>query len=114
LAPIIAVARARRSRSLDEFPDAPPAAAPRVSVVIPARNEAHNIDRCVRSVLSTTYPDVEVVVVDDHSVDGTAEKARRLAADDARLRVVVNPDLPHGWFGKQWACHTGARQARGQ
>lgn len=46
---------------------------PLVSVIIPARNEAHNIERCVRSILATAYTPIEVIVVDDRSTDGTAE-----------------------------------------
>lgn len=87
--------------------------APTLSVVIPARNEARNIGDCVRSVLESDYPRLEVIVVDDHSTDGTGEIARAIAAEDARLRVVPAPDLPEGWFGKQWACQTGARAATG-
>jgi chlorobactene glucosyltransferase len=64
-------------------------------------------------VLSANYPALEVIVVDDHSTDGTGDIARAIAADDPRLRVVHAPDLPNGWFGKQWACATGAREARG-
>src|SRR5271156_2281449 len=113
LLPIVALLRARRSRSLDAAADTPPSPAPAVSVVIPARNEAHNIGRCLKSVLATTYPNVEVIVVDDHSTDGTGDIAARIASTDARLRVLNNPDLPDGWFGKQWACWTGAGEAQG-
>src|SRR6185437_14783611 len=88
--------------------------APLVSVIIPARNEARNIERCVRSVLASTYPSLEVIVVDDHSTDATGSIARAMAAHDSRLVVIDAPDLPAGWFGKQWACATGARAARGQ
>jgi hypothetical protein len=113
VAPAVIWWRAHDSRSLDATPSAPPDDPPLVTVVVPARDEARNIERCLRSVLATTYPRLEVVVVDDHSSDGTGELARRLAADDARLRVLDNPPLPSGWFGKQWACHTGAGAARG-
>jgi len=83
-------------------------------VIIPARDEAPNIERCLRSVLATSYPRVEVIVVDDHSSDGTGAIAARVAAANTRVRVVNAPDLPHGWFGKPWACLTGARSARGE
>jgi chlorobactene glucosyltransferase len=120
--------RFRDSRRLDDHPATLPPDAPLVSVIIPARDEAHNIGRCLRSVLATTWPALEVIVVDDHSADDTAEVARRIAAEDGarraregsavpgappRVRVVPAPDLPAGWFGKQWACHTGAGAARG-
>ncbi|HEX5581222.1 MAG TPA: glycosyltransferase family A protein, partial [Gemmatimonadaceae bacterium] len=101
------------SWSLDEVSAAVPADAPLLSVVVPARDEARNIGRLVRSVLASTYPSLELIVVDDHSVDGTARVAREAAGDDGRLRVIPNPPLPGGWFGKQWACATGAREARG-
>ena len=82
--------------------------------MIPARNEARNIERCVRSVLSTRYPSIEVIVVNDHSTDNTATIARTIAASDTRLRVIDAPQLPPGWFGKQWACAAGAKAARGE
>lgn len=105
--------RFRDSKSLDEYPLAAPEDPPLVSVILPARNEAHNIDACLRSILGTTWPNLEVIVVDDHSTDGTGAIARRVAEADARVRVISAPELPEGWFGKQWACHTGARDARG-
>jgi chlorobactene glucosyltransferase len=82
--------------------------------VIPARNEARNIERCLRSVLTATYANLEVIVVDDHSTDGTGDLARAIAAGDPRVRVIANPDLPNGWFGKQWACQNGAAASSGE
>ncbi len=111
--PLITYFRLRHSRSLDGENDVAPADPPLVSVIVPARNEAHNIARCVTSILSTTYPNLELVVVDDASTDGTAEVARRATAGDPRARIVRNHPLPEGWFGKQWACATGAKVARG-
>jgi cellulose synthase/poly-beta-1,6-N-acetylglucosamine synthase-like glycosyltransferase len=111
--PVVAIVRSLNSRSLDDVsPDAPPAS-PLVSVIIPARNERRNIERCVRSVLATEYPSIEVIVVDDRSDDGTGDVARTIAREDDRLRVVEAPELPSGWFGKQWACATSTRFACG-
>jgi chlorobactene glucosyltransferase len=87
------------------------AAIPRVSVLIPARNEARVIGDTVRALLAQDYPDFEVIVLDDHSDDGTADIAR--AAGDARLAVVAGKALPAGWLGKNWACQQLAEQATG-
>ncbi|MEP6618567.1 MAG: glycosyltransferase family 2 protein [bacterium] len=112
--PLVALARVRHSRSLDEYPAQANADAPLVSVVIPARNEVHNIERCVRSVLASSHPALEVIAVDDHSADGTSEILARLARDDDRVRIVVPDALPPDWFGKQWACAAGFRVSRGE
>jgi chlorobactene glucosyltransferase len=111
--PLVTWIRLRNSRSLDDESDVSLANPPLVSVILPARNEAHNIARCMSSILATTYPNLELIVVDDSSTDGTAQIAREAAAGDARARVIACPSLPEGWFGKQWACATGAKVARG-
>jgi chlorobactene glucosyltransferase len=111
--PLVTYFRLRHSRSLDDESDIPLENPPLVSVIVPARNEAHNIARCVSSILAGNYPNLEVIVVDDSSTDGTARIAREAAAGDPRARVITCPPLPEGWFGKQWACATGAKVARG-
>lgn len=92
---------------------APPPPLPRLTICIPARNEAENIAACVRSALAQDHPDVEVIVIDDSSTDGTAELARAVAPDDPRLRVIPNDPLVAGWAGKPWACARAAREATG-
>ena len=111
--PVVTAIRVHRSQSLDDESDTPPENPPKVSVVIPARNEARNIERCLRSVLSNDYPQFDVVVVDDQSSDGTGDIARSIAAKDARARVIETGSPPEGWFGKQWACQTGASASAG-
>ncbi|ANE42586.1 glycosyltransferase [Deinococcus puniceus] len=83
-----------------------PAGGPRVSILIPARNEAHNLPRTLPGVLAQGAH--EVLILDDHSTDGTGELACRLGA-----RVIRGEDLPEGWFGKPWACDQLARAATG-
>ena len=113
LLPPLVMLRLTRSRSLADESDDVPTDAPLVSVVVPARNEARNIERCVRSILSTRYPAMELIVVDDHSSDGTGNIARRAADGDNRFRLLESSALPDGWFGKQWACATGGTAASG-
>lgn len=102
---------------LEALPAAPTSAPARVSVVVPARDEAARIGQTVRRLLAQRGVDLEVVVVDDRSTDGTSEALASLAAEhasDGRLRVVRVDSLPAGWLGKCHACHLGAREARGE
>jgi chlorobactene glucosyltransferase len=86
---------------------------PLISVIVPARNEAANIERCVRSLLTQTYPNLEIIVIDDGSSDATPEILARLAAESSRLQVVIGRPLPGGWLGKPYAVHQGVQRARG-
>jgi chlorobactene glucosyltransferase len=83
-----------------------------LSILIPARNEAAVIGQTVRALLA--QPEVtELLILDDHSTDGTAELARQAANGDPRLRVIAGQPLPAGWLGKNWACHQLSQAARG-
>jgi chlorobactene glucosyltransferase len=98
-------------------PVAPPAAAeaPRVSILVPARNEARNIEACVGSLLAQDYPNYELIVLDDHSDDGTGDIARCLGLlDDGERRIISGAPLPTGWTGKGWACHQLSLAAKGE
>jgi chlorobactene glucosyltransferase len=104
--------RVRLPRSL---PPVRPARAPLVSVVVPARNEAVNIEACVESLTRSTYPMFDVLVVDDRSDDGTGDLVRAMDRGRARrLEVIGGEALPSGWLGKPWACWQGARAAEGE
>ena len=96
---------------LEDAPPRDPAQpAPSVTAVIPARDEADTLPEALPSVLAQDYEPLAVVLVDDHSGDGTAEVARRLARDagrESRLRVVAAPDRPPGWVGKVHAMASG-------
>jgi glycosyltransferase involved in cell wall biosynthesis len=83
-----------------------------VSVLIPARNEEHNIRATLQATLANRGLDFEVIVLDDHSTDRTAEIVLELARRDRRLRLESAPPLPAGWCGKQHACHVLAGLAR--
>lgn len=82
-----------------------------VSVLIPARNEANVIARSVEAVLKQSHTNLELIVLDDHSDDGTGEIAWQAAHGDVRLRVMQGEPLPAGWLGKNWACHQLAQAA---
>jgi cellulose synthase/poly-beta-1,6-N-acetylglucosamine synthase-like glycosyltransferase len=88
---------------------------PRVSVIVPARNEARNIRRCVASLLGQAYPDFEVIVVDDGSTDATPQILSELrhGAGGDRLRIIPAGELPAGWAGKPHAMAVGAAAATG-
>jgi glycosyltransferase involved in cell wall biosynthesis len=83
-----------------------------ISVLIPARNEELGIAACVESVLASKHVELEVIVLDDHSTDRTAEIVREIAAKDARARLETAPPLPEGWCGKQAACFALSKLAR--
>jgi chlorobactene glucosyltransferase len=89
---------------------------PRVSILVPARNEALNIGPCVRSLLAQDYPNCEVIVLDDHSTDGTGDILRGLGLTENGTfqRVINGAQLPPGWTGKGWACHQLSQQATGE
>jgi chlorobactene glucosyltransferase len=87
---------------------------PLVSIVIPARDEERAIERTVRALLSQTYRNLEVMVVDDRSTDGTSAILERLAVGDSRLHIVRGEEPPPGWLGKPWALHQGSRVASGE
>ena len=92
----------------------PSADAPFVSILIPAHNEATAIGTAVRSLRAQTYTPFEVIILDDHSNDGTGEIARVAAEGDPRQRVIVGQPLLEGWIGKNWACHQLAQAANGR
>ena len=94
-------------------PMPPPKLAPLVSIIVPARNESRQIERCVRSLLAQDYPNFNVIVVDDRSEDDTRAIVAHIAAEDPRVRSIEGEPLPSDWVGKPWALYQGARRAGG-
>jgi cellulose synthase/poly-beta-1,6-N-acetylglucosamine synthase-like glycosyltransferase len=82
--------------------------------VVPARDEERGIEAAVRSHLSQTYANLEVIVVDDRSTDATPSILAKLAGEDPRLTVVSGVEPPAGWLGKPHALFEGAARARGE
>jgi chlorobactene glucosyltransferase len=99
-------------------PVPPPQDTPLISVCIPARSEQRNIGRCVEALLAQTYPNFEVIVLDDRSTDGTAQILKNLAKvpnlRKVPFKVISGSDLPPGWAGKPHALTQAAVAARGQ
>jgi hopene-associated glycosyltransferase HpnB len=91
----------------------PLTSAPRVVVIVPARNEANVVGRAIRSLLEQDYPgQLQIFVVEDHSSDETARVARQAAADKSeRVSIISAMPLPAGWTGKMWALSQGVQQA---
>lgn len=81
----------------------------RVTIIIPARDEAAHLPALLASLKSLDYPDTELMVVDDESRDGSGRIAESFGA-----RVIRVDRLPHGWAGKCFACWTGAKAATGE
>jgi len=92
-----------RRRKQSQSPD-PNHERPSISLLIPARNEERSIEQTLTAALANRDVDLEVIVLDDHSTDRTAEIVRRIATDDPRVRLAASPPLPAGWCGKQHAC----------
>ncbi len=99
---------------------------PLISVCVPARNEERNIRPCVEALLAQTYPNFEIIVLDDRSTDATGEILRGLvsirrsaatqpaATQNDKLIVLDGSDLPLGWAGKPHALTQAASAARGE
>ncbi len=106
--------------NLKELPVLPPvsdeAEQPKVSVLVPARNEENNIERCITSLLQQDYANYELIVLNDGSTDRTGEILERLQQEDKRslLRILDGKPLPEGWHGKAWACNQLGKAARGE
>ena len=86
---------------------------PRVSILLPVRNEELNIEACVRSLVAQEYHDFQVVVLDDGSNDSTWPIMVTLASEDDRIRIIKGKPLQEGWIGKNWACYQLSQAADG-
>jgi len=87
---------------------------PMVSVLVPARNEERNIERCLNSLRNQVYKNYEILALNDNSTDGTLKILDRIAASDGKVRVINGKPLPDDWYGKPYALHQMAREAKGE
>ena len=84
-----------------------------VSILIPARNEYHNIRRCLDSLIKIDYSQLEILVLNDRSTDQTATLVEDYQTKDNRIKLLQGEELPSGWIGKHWACHQLSEAANG-
>jgi hypothetical protein len=98
---------------LSEVPiEPPPRGWPTLAIIFAARNEAAGVDRATRSMINLSYPDFQVIAVDDRSTDETGAILDAIAHENPRLRVEHIRALPDGWLGKNHALQSAADAAR--
>ncbi len=102
----------RHTPILDKF-DARPHHTPRVSIILPARNEQDFIGKCLDSLGSQDYINYEIIAIDDSSDDDTGKIIAEYANKDPRIIHVRAGPKPEGWMGKNWACIEGYKKATG-
>ena len=96
------------------LPDKKPVEFPKVSLLIPARNEEAVIGKLLAGLQQLDYPDFEIIVCNDHSADNTEEILNWFSGDDARIHWFLGDKLPDDWLGKNFSCHQLAQRATGK
>ena len=86
---------------------------PKVSIILPARNEEKYLSKCLDSLIDQDYENYEIVVIDDSSEDNTGKIITEYAKKNSKIIHVSANSKPEGWMGKNWACMEGYRHAKG-
>lgn len=89
-------------------------ASPFISILVPARNEERLIQACIESLVMQKYDNFEVIVLNDKSTDKTGEILHTMSQRYSHLRIIEGKELPEGWVGKNYACHTLSLEAKGE
>ena len=97
--------------SLYEFASQP--TGPKISVLMPCKDEEQNVAQCARDILAQSYQNIELILIDDRSTDRTGAEADLIQASDGRVKVIHLVDRPHGWTGKTYALKCGMQEATG-
>lgn len=87
---------------------------PKVSIILPARNEEEFIGKCLDSLILQDYENYEIIVIDDSSDDTTGKIISEYAKKDSKIIAVSARPKPEGWMGKNWACIEGYRKSTGE
>ncbi len=87
---------------------------PKVSIILPARNEEEFLGKCLDSLIDQDYKDYEIIVIDDSSEDSTGKIISEYAKKNSKVIHVSAREKPEGWMGKNWACMEGYRKATGE
>jgi len=103
----------RDSPILDRF-ESKPHQSPKVSIILPARNEEKFIERCINSLLAQDYQNYEIIAIDDRSDDMTGEIIKSIAKKNSKVIYILAEPKPDGWMGKNWACMEGFRKSSGE
>lgn len=85
-----------------------------VSILVPARNEENNVPQLIEAVLSQSHQNFELIIFNDQSTDDTAKIVESYCSQDSRIQLINSEELPSGWTGKNFACHTLANNAKGE
>ena len=85
---------------------------PLVSVIIPTRNEAYRVEKCIKSLKEQTYPNLEIIFIDD-STDKTVDIIKSIIGSDKRFAIIKQKKLPNEWIGKPFALQQASTQAKG-
>jgi glycosyltransferase involved in cell wall biosynthesis len=84
-----------------------------ISILVPARNEADNIQLLLKDLISFDYPKLEIIIYNDLSTDQTAAIVSQFANHHLSVQLINGTELPENWLGKNFACHQLAKQAKG-
>ena len=108
----LALAFDRLIQKLSKFSPLP-SSPPKITIVVPARNEGKNIEACLIALQRQTYPDLEVILVNDRSEDETGSVMQKYAAMKPQWHFIHIESLPEGWIGKNHALQVGGEKATG-
>src|SRR4030095_9517500 len=87
---------------------------PKVSIILPARNEELYIEKCLGSLLKQDYSNYEIIAINDSSSDRTGEIIQKYSTINSKIIFINAEPKPEGWTGKNWACYQGYIKSSGQ